>query len=189
MKQKILGIQGWMSEEELDFLWKMVARADPRATIVELGTWKGRSTAALYSAMHNQQTVITVDTWLGQKDLRYTSHAEILERDVFLDFMAVMKDLYIPVSWYNIGDIGPCYLRMESVDAVTLFDDGKIDILFIDCDHNKVGEDIDLWKDKIKSGGIICGHDWNWPGVKEQILDRFPIQKVVADIWVGVNNG
>lgn len=185
MDKRILDIQGWMSEEELEFLYELVRASHESALVVELGAWKGRSTAALYTAMHGHQTVVTVDTWLGQPDLRFGSHREVLEADLFLEFMKNMRDLGIEPLWYKPGGEGARYLRMDSLDASLLFEDGSLDAVIIDCDHTKVGADIDAWRCNVKPQGTICGHDYAWEGVKEGVLARFPISQVVGDLWVG----
>ena len=52
-------------------------------------------------------------------------------------------------------------LRMASLDAAKLIDDGSLDSVFIDADHTYRGcrDDIMAWGPKIKRGGYICGHD------------------------------
>jgi len=55
--------------------------------------------------------------------------------------------------------------ELNSSDAVSLFDDGFIDLVYIDGNHDKnfVIQDIKSWEPKIKIGGYISGHDWqNW---------------------------
>lgn len=181
-----LQIQGWMGDLELGWLHVMVQEAPDDALIVELGAWKGRSTGFLYDGMHHEQTVCTVDTWLGQADLRHTSHSEVLSSDVFLEFLDNMERLGEYPVWYEPGipGGGPSYLRMFSVDAATLFDDGSIARVFIDSDHRAVGEDVDTWGPKLAPGGFFCGHDWGWEGVKEQLESRVTIVEVIGDLWV-----
>ena len=176
-------IEGWMSPRDLEYLHNLVLKAPADALIVELGTWKGRSTAALYTAIHGNQTVVTVDTWLGQPNLRFQEHREVLEKDLFLEFLENMERFGFCPSWYTRGKMGLCYLRMDSVDAASLFEDSSVHILFVDCDHRRVGLDIDAWGCKVKTDGIFCGHDYNWLGVKEQVIGRFPISQVMDDLW------
>ncbi len=57
-------------------------------------------------------------------------------------------------------------------------------MLFIDGDHSRAGEDIDVWYGKVKSDGIICGHDWHWPSVYEAVNRRFAVDMVVDTIWI-----
>lgn len=181
---KVLQIPGWMSEVECDFLYGWVQQSDPDAVIVELGTWRGKSTAAEYLAMHDEQTVVTVDTWLGQADLRQETHIDALKGDLFLEFMSWMHRMGIYPMWYERGLFGPMYLRATTVDAATMFADASIDKLFVDADHRAVGEDLDAWLPKLRPDGEIAGHDLNWVGVREQIEARLQITRSVADIWV-----
>lgn len=57
---------------------------------------------------------------------------------------------------------GHTLLRGTSEEQSTTFEDGSIDFVYIDGDHTYEGckLDIDLWWPKIKSGGILSGHDF-----------------------------
>ncbi len=184
MNEHVYTIPGWMGESELEYLHAMVRNAPPDAIIVELGAWKGRSTGALYEGIHHNQTVCTVDSWLGQEDLRFKEHSEVITSDVFLQFMSHMHELEIIPRWYTPFMKGPTYLRMLSDDAASLFVDGSLFRVIVDSDHRAVGHDIDKWSPKLRSGGRMCGHDWNWTGVKEQIEQRLVIAEVIGDFWV-----
>ncbi len=182
MNEAIRQIPGGMGDAELDFLYSLVKDAPPDALIVELGAWKGRSTAALYDAMHDDQTVCTVDTWLGQADIRHTDHHDVLDSDVFLEFLDNMLE-YRPI-WYEPGLSGATYLRMFADDAATLFADRSVYAVNVDADHNEVGHDTDTWGPKIAPGGILCGHDWHWKGVQGQLQSRVTIKEIIGDLWV-----
>lgn len=56
-------------------------------------------------------------------------------------------------------------LRRRSLDAVKEFTDGSLDFVFLDADHSgeALAADLEAWKPKIKSGGLICGHDYGNP--------------------------
>ena len=45
--------------------------------------------------------------------------------------------------------------------AEQLFEDGELDFVYLDGNHEEpfVTEDINLWWPKIKSGGLLAGHD------------------------------
>jgi predicted O-methyltransferase YrrM len=53
-------------------------------------------------------------------------------------------------------------IREMSMDAVKHFDDNSLDFVFIDGNHNYsyVLDDITEWSKKIRSGGIVSGHDY-----------------------------
>jgi len=184
MDERILKIDGWMSYGELNWLYESALQVPDGCLIVEIGAWKGRSTAVLYTAAGDSKTVVTVDTWMGQPDLRTTTHHEVMEINIFSVFMDNMVDLGIKPKWYKKGDQGAQYLRMESVDAASMFEKDSISMLFIDGDHTRVGEDIDAWYGKVKAGGIICGHDWHWACVYEAVKKRFVVDKIVDTIWI-----
>jgi len=67
-------------------------------------------------------------------------------------------------------------LRMTSKQASVLFPKDYFDMVFIDGDHTCEGvtQDFNLWKPKVRPGGILCGHDYHsYIGVK-QAIDRQP---------------
>jgi predicted O-methyltransferase YrrM len=51
---------------------------------------------------------------------------------------------------------------MTSLEASKLFENGSLDFVFIDGDHSYQGcsTDIDCWFPKLKSGGLLSGHDY-----------------------------
>lgn len=120
-------------------------------TIVEVGCWKGASTIFLaLEAREKQVSVFCVDTWLGSSEHSNTN--EVKERKLFGVFLENMR----PV----IDDIS--VLRISSVSASRVFEDGSLDAVFIDADHahESVRQDILCWLPKVKSGGILAGHDY-----------------------------
>ena len=61
-------------------------------------------------------------------------------------------------------------VRLSSKDAAKTFEDRQFDFVFIDADHSYEGcqEDIEVWKDKVKPGGLLCGHDYGHPPTKAE---------------------
>jgi len=53
-------------------------------------------------------------------------------------------------------------LRGYSLDVVKKFDDGSLDFVYIDANHDfdNVTNDITAWSKKVRRGGIIAGHDY-----------------------------
>lgn len=53
-------------------------------------------------------------------------------------------------------------IRCKGEVAANLFNDWSLDFVYIDANHTyeAVVEDISLWYPKIKSGGILAGHDY-----------------------------
>ncbi len=48
------------------------------------------------------------------------------------------------------------------MDALEDFEDNSLDFVYIDGDHNfkHISEDIYEWTKKVRSGGIVSGHDY-----------------------------
>ena len=66
----------------------------------------------------------------------------------------------------------------NSLDMAKLVDDNSLDFVFIDADHRytAVLSDIKAWAPKVKQGGIVCGHDYDfkdYPGVRKAVTECF----------------
>jgi hypothetical protein len=121
------------------------------AVVAELGVDEGT-----FSDMIVNQTQPTkfhiVDFW-GSK--RYN---QLKRQKVENKFASQLKDGSVEI---NLG---------LSTAVVTEFPNGYFDWIYIDTDHGyKVThEELEAYREKIKSGGIIAGHDYiigNWDGV------------------------
>ena len=143
-------IEGWMSETELQWLNDT---AKTMNSIVEIGSWAGRSAHALLSGCKG--TVTCVDTWEGSGSDTTSQLAK--ERDMFEVFQS------------NVGHFPNLkIIKKTSIEAASEFEDGSVDMVFIDAGHDikSVIDDIQAWKGKATK--MICGHDWhytNWPDV------------------------
>lgn len=149
------GIQGWMSPKELVWLYETALNHN---CILEIGSWKGRSSHALASGCKG--TVFCVDHFQGSPDELEHAHKEATTVDIFPVFIENMK------QFDNVR-----VLKMSSEEAANEFDDGVLDMVFIDGTHNTpaVLKDIDLWKSKVKEGGLLCGHDGNYPAIQRAL--------------------
>ena len=68
-------------------------------------------------------------------------------------------------------------IRKSSTGALDLFEDNSLDFVFIDADHRfqYVTEDIAGWSKKVRSGGIISGHDMGRAASKDFVHVRFVV--------------
>ena len=140
--------------------YKLIVDKFDNATFVEIGSWKGRSSIFMAVEIINSNKNIKqycVDTWKGSAEhIRFS----ILNDDgLYHEFLKNIE----PVNHV----ITP--VRMKSLDACNTFEDGSLDFIFIDASHeyDDVKQDIEHWYPKVKSGGIIAGHDYDnsWFGV------------------------
>jgi len=54
------------------------------------------------------------------------------------------------------------FIRKTSMDAISDFKDNSLDFVYIDGDHafQHIANDIVAWNKKVRSGGIVSGHDY-----------------------------
>jgi len=52
--------------------------------------------------------------------------------------------------------------RLDSIVAAAEIEPGSLDFVYIDADHEyeSVRADIEAWHDRVRPGGLLCGHDY-----------------------------
>lgn len=172
----ISGIDGWLTKEEARVLY-IIASETP-GPIVEIGSWKGRSTAALGFASRNNSAhplIYSVDPFTGSKEHREADP----NCNTWDDFRDNIEDLHM-------FDIVRPY-QMTSKEAYEKHF-GAISMLFIDGSHDyeDVKYDFCSWGSNVVVGGWICMHDYYWPGpnkVVEEYVVGNPKYRAPPDSW------
>jgi MMP 1-O-methyltransferase len=166
--EKALTIQGWMGETELLWLAQAAAKVPKGGSIVEIGSYKGRSTCAL--AENTEARVYSVDIWseCGTDGWYY---------DVFRANTAHLKNVR-PINHASI------WAARKAADLSRRFD-----LIFIDAAHDEynVRQDIMAWQPLLVEGGTFCGHDYGfagWPDVKRIVDELIPGVQAVDTIWI-----
>lgn len=161
------GFQGWMSLEELRWLYDQAKSAN---VVVEIGSWMGRSTHAFLST---GKPVVAVDHFKGS-----VSQIEDVHK------WAAMNDLYQAFK-LNVGHFpNLTVMRMDSPRASEFFKDRSIDMVFIDGDHEygMVKRDIEAWMPKCRT--LLCGHDRGENGVPHVLAESgLPVKDEAGCIW------
>lgn len=161
-------IPGWMTEEEVRWLY---LAAQDMENIVEIGSYKGRSTHALLSGCSG--TVWAIDHFQGSPGEPPISPEKINSKEIYGVFMK------------NVGRFENLkLLKMSSKEAVKEFKDNSIDMVFIDGAHSfeAAKADLEMWLPKAKK--IICGHDYNIPGVERAVKQVFGNVNTCQSIWI-----
>lgn len=163
-------IQGWFIYAPL--YDAVVNLFEDGSHFVEVGSWRGRSTAYLAVNIANSGKNIkldAVDTWKGSldEDVHQTDPSVINDTlyDEFLTNMEPVKHIVNPV-------------RMDSKEAVKLYEDESLDFVMIDAGHDyeSVKTDIANFLKKVRSGGMIAGDDHSvyFPGVQRAVSELLP---------------
>lgn len=159
----VTNIEGQISEREVITLMDLAASLHAGTTIVEIGSYRGKSTLALAFGSRRGY---------GNK---------VYAVDPHLDFIGVLgaifgpndlKALYQNIVAANVGDT-VFVVSLPSVEASKAWQSTSIELLFIDGDHSYDGvkSDYESWIPYVVKNGLIAFHDCNVAGVK-QLIDK-----------------
>jgi MMP 1-O-methyltransferase len=142
VKPLIADIPGWLTDEEGAALYELARSCRGEGVIVEIGSWKGKSTIclALGSEAGASVPLYAVDP-----------HAEYR----FGDFKANVERAGIAELVRPVASL--------SQTAADEFDE-PIELLFVDGSHeyDLVLEDFQKWVPKVVDGGWVAFHDTTW---------------------------
>ncbi len=168
---KIEPIQGWLSAGAGSAQYQLARLLAPSEVMVELGSWKGRSTAWLGFAVKDRGNgrVIAIDTWAGTPS--ESLHKELLKDygkdQLFDEFNANMAQL-------GLSDVIEAR-RMSTQQAAREWIGGQcIGVLHIDAGHEylDVRRDFEMWSPFVVPGGFIVFDDVpSWPGPTRLITE------------------
>lgn len=138
----------------------------------EIGVWKGHTSVELLKAFDNM-VLYCVDPWENSP----SNPTMIKTVDELKDARIECLKLLAPYADRVKA------LMLTSQQASKLVADGVLDFAYIDACHlyESVKQDINLWWPKVRSGGILCGHDYDGVGDRR---GRFGVKKAV-DEWGG----
>ena len=137
----------------------------------EIGTARGAYAYSLARA-NPQATIYCIDPWQV-----YPGYADIIsQQEMDKNYLKARKRLR---PFDNVKMI-----VTSSYNAAQNFDDNQLDFVYIDANHDFIYAffDIFIWSRKVRSGGIISGHDY---GNKECVtitVDEY-VKKFEIDPW------
>ncbi len=179
-------VPGWFDPEDFEFYdWvvlELARRLGRVRHVVEIGSFKGRSSSRMAVNLINlgQHTQFDcIDTWLGS--IEHQAGQPWADPDVIAGkLFDRFRENMAPVSGYYRA------VCLDSVSAAELYDPGSLDLVFIDADHgyDSVYEDIRAWRSKIRSGGVIAGHDWPYStGLRRAVRELLGEPIVSGTCW------
>lgn len=180
-------IQGWFDFE--DVYKAFVLTAPAKCHFVEVGAWYGKSSAFMAVEIANSGKQITfdvVDHWKGSWEHQEGGPAAdanvVQDQDIFEHFS---KNIAPARAFINP-------IKLDSQTAAARYKDDSLDLVFLDAAHDfaDVTADLNAWFPKVRTQGIIAGHDFtaSWPGVVRAVrsFPPFDQEKVIKTglCWV-----
>jgi predicted O-methyltransferase YrrM len=149
-------VGGWLTETEGLSLYNVAKKVKAGNVVVEVGSWKGKSTICLGNGSRdgNKVKIFAIDHHIGSSE-----HQKVFGKvDTFEEFKQNINKAGIAEF------IEP--MRDTSENAAKNFNQ-RIEFVFIDGAHEYtlVKLDFKLWFPKVMSGGTLAFHDsWNFIG-------------------------
>jgi len=121
----------------------------------EIGVWKG-AYAASFCAASPKMHMLCVDPWQSYpawQDTKNSLEPAAQERLMAEAYQSALRNL----KPYNVT-----IHREFSHNTAQFIPDASLDFVYIDSNHvyDAVVEDLTLWAPKVRSGGIVAGHDF-----------------------------
>lgn len=125
---------------------------------VEVGVWGGGYSETLCKANPSMK-LFSVDPWKAYKGYREVTSQKRADKHY--------QEAVEKLEPYNC-----VIMRDFSMSAVEAFDDGELDFVYIDGNHDfkNVADDICEWSKVVRSGGIVAGHDFKRSKGRKYIL-------------------
>jgi MMP 1-O-methyltransferase len=150
VKPLISDIPGWLTDEEGEALYDLARECTGKGVIVEIGSWKGKSTVCLGLG---SQTGASVPIYAidPHADTRFGDFKTNVER-------AGIAELVTPIP-------------SLSQPAADDFHE-PIELLFVDGSHeyDLVLEDFEKWVPKVVEGGWVAFHDTTWTAGPRKVV-------------------
>jgi cephalosporin hydroxylase len=168
-------IQGWFNY--ISIYSYAVDNAEDGDLFVEVGAWKGKSTAYMAVEIANSGKQIkfdVVDTWRGSLEHQ---EDEIVQTDQLYNHF--LSNMHAVQNYYTAK-------RLTSLQAAQTYADNTIAFVMLDASHEyeDVKADILAWLPKVQSGGILAGDDYHhtWPGVVQAVTELLPDVEIVDGV-------
>jgi SAM-dependent methyltransferase len=146
-------IQGWLTDAQAERLRAAARRLGATATVVEIGSFHGRSAVVLAQAAPAGTEVVCIDPHLGS-DRGPQEIAADHERG-----QGDFETFHANLARHGVAD-AVRHVRALSADALDAVP-GAVDLLYVDGAHRfrPAGDDLVRWGARVSPGGTMLVHD------------------------------
>jgi predicted O-methyltransferase YrrM len=157
VEQAIEGVEGWLSRREVEFLTLLAARPTADGDVLEIGSFRGRSTIALAIGMQHSETLddssgsqlVAVDPMLDDDPLlRCPGAAGSARRQFDANLSRARVREFVEFHPMYSHELAPHWHR-------------PLRLLWIDGDHSyrSTKQDFDLFSPFLSDGAVLAMHD------------------------------
>ena len=143
-------VEGWLLDQEGALLYDLAKSCEGRGVIVEIGSWKGKSTICLGKGSQAGK---------GVRIYAIDPHTGSSEHKEKLGTVWTFDEFRLNISSAGVDDVVVPIVKTSN-DAAREFSQ-PIELIFIDGAHeyDAVKLDFELWFPKVIDGGIMGFHD------------------------------
>jgi glycosyltransferase involved in cell wall biosynthesis/predicted O-methyltransferase YrrM len=147
------GVEGWLSDDQAERLFVAGRSVTAGGRIVEIGSYRGRSTIVLAGAAADDVEVVAIDPHAGND--RGPQEIEGYDREAEQDYRTFHDNL----ARAGVDD-RVRHVRQPSQDALAEVS-GDVDVLYVDGAHRygPASDDIRRWGARVRPGGTMLIHD------------------------------
>ena len=142
-------------------LIKVLSELDKITFGAEIGIWRGANAFHLLREFKDLDLLLVDDYDAGK--IKRNGLDPALIPGVRSGAVSLLQDYESRFEW----------LEMDSIKASERVVDGVLDFVFLDGDHwyEGVKNDIEVWRPKVRTGGILAGHDYSghFKGVQKAV--------------------
>jgi hypothetical protein len=149
----LANVNGWMTRDQAQRLWDRAGELAAGSTVVEIGSFQGRSMCVLASSAPTGVTLYAIDPHGG-------NDRGPQELDGFAEEAESDHQIFLA----NLANAGVrdrvTYVRKYANDATNDVT-GQLDLLYVDGAHRfkPASQDIRQWGARVKDGGRLLVHD------------------------------
>ena len=146
-------IRGWLTDEQARVLWERAGALRAPATVVEIGSYHGRSTIVLARAAAEGVAFVAIDPHAGNDRGPQEIHGTDAEGES--DHRTFLANIHRSGVTTAVR-----HVRLPSQDALREVP-GHVDLLFVDGAHRyaPARDDLANWGTRVAPGGTMLVHD------------------------------
>jgi predicted O-methyltransferase YrrM len=155
-------IHTMLSSAEAEKLYWLAREAPEHGTIVEIGCYEGGSTRILgLGAKKSGAKVYSVDPFVSQSERQLLFHDGsdyFKEFDEKPSFATVLQNM----RRHGLEEVVKL-IQGFSQDVARTWNNGKVNLLWIDGNHNEAAADFYAWRSHLVEGALVAFHDATYP--------------------------